>query len=716
MNFISAIGRAQLTELLNLEGSSVNISDPSIFDSVNNIPPFQHEINIKKINEHLFHVRINILPQKNYQPVSIDVPLTIDLNNAREVQNTKNSFHWLPNIKSSPNQIISQHVFRSPCIILTIKKKSFIFIPDIDALKNNTVAPYYMDLKYGEKKISIHYGLSNYSVVSHQYYEKNKKPFSLSSKLEIAFYVLIDSDSSRLAALKTANHFLWNHFAKEYTGTYLPQSVPFDKYASTGYDMALQHYWVNAGENKGGITLSTFYDSVNKIYRGRDSKDDLWYQSWFNNMRTAYGLFAWGKRLHREDWQQKALACVNLLLTSPDNKGWFSTIYDREKNEWISSGQGGGPNVYHVPDNAWTAYWLLRFNDELQKVEGADSMILDLAKAILKVQNPDGSFPTRINMETLQADSVLNATASSAMSTWILEELVLRNKINDSLKEKFQNAILRSLNFLSTKVIPLQKFEDFESYFSCSPKPMHYYDSNTAMYSQNTLSIQWCAEAYLKAYSLFKDVSYLNHGEYCLNILSLYQQIWNPPFIHFYAFGGFGAQNSDAEWSDARQAQFAETYLNYYLVTKNNEYLERAVYACRASFALMVLPENKNICPDNYAGTEINGEFYACNMSENYGHSGYDKRSNQSGFHWGTGSALTTAAIVKNKLGDIYITGKLAIGIDGIVVTHTNRTKEKVDITTKRIDHAQKMIATTDSLFKKNIFIDQKMVLPVTNL
>jgi hypothetical protein len=60
-------------------------------------------------------------------------------------------------------------------------------------------------------------------------------------------------------------------------------------------------------------------------------------------------------------------------------------------------------------------------------------------------------------------------------------------------------------------------------------------------------------------------------------------------------------------------------------------------------------------------------------MAENFGHSGTNERSGQSGFHWGTGSALTTAAIFKSKLGDIYMDykSKMAIGFDGITITNS---------------------------------------------
>ena len=222
------------------------------------------------------------------------------------------------------------------------------------------------------------------------------------------------------------------------------------------------------------------------------------------------------------------------------------------------------------------------------------------------------------------------------------------------------------------------------------------------------MSTQWSAEAFLKAYQIFNRKHDLEQGEYCLNILSLYQQVWCPPFIDFYAFGGFGAQNTDAEWSDARQAQFAETYLNYFLVTRNQEYLQRSIAACRASFALMAIPENKTICPQNYKGTPFNGEFPG-GMAENFGHSGYNERSGQSGFHWGTGSALTTAAILKAKLGDIYIDGlsHQATGIDGVVVRET-LWGDTIHLMTRRLANPEqlKAIASQEELTGKTIILD----------
>ena len=692
---------------LSINGVNITLNRSSISDSVNHDFPFKQRVDVKKIKDGLYHIRVTIEPKEACSPGCIDLPILIDLKNKDEMEKIKKSFHWISNIKKAPDEIIAQHVFRSPCLILTLIKKSVAFIPDIHTISNNAPAPYYYDLHFDEKNIRINYGISNYSVVRHQYYKKANQVFPLSGKVDLAFYILVSPGVDPLTTLKATNHFLWKYFASTYTKSILPQTVTYKEYAKVGYNMALKNYWVNGpSEHQGGITLSTYYDENTKKYGGRYYKDDLWYHSWFNNIRTAYGLFYWGKESNNEDWQTKAISCVNLILSSPNDKGWFPTIYNSVKDDWVSSGQGGGKGLYHMPDNAWTALWVMRFNDEMHKVPGAEKFIYEFSKALLNTQNENGSFPARVDSKTHLADKVLQSSASSAMGTWYLEKMLLSNKVPPGEIAQYKKAIIRSLDFLKVNVLPDQRFEDFELYFSCSPKPIHYFDTSTYLYGQNTLSIQWCAEAYLNAYKLFKDTKFLKQGEYCLNILSLYQQIWNPPFINLYAFGGFGVQNTDAEWSDARQAQFAETYLNYYFITKNKEYLERAVHACRASFALMVIPQNKLICPANYQGTELNGESFPGTMAENYGHSGYNTRSYQSGFHWGTGSALTSAAILTNKLGEIYVGKDLVIGVDGIVVDKVSYTKRSMNIMTKRLGSSDIVIGVDSSLKNPTILVD----------
>ena len=664
---------------------------------------------IDTIGSGVFKLKISVLSDGSHRLRDLEIPLEFLPADQAGPDEVRTSFHWVPNLKKKPEDIIAQHVFRSPAIILSSKESRVAVIPDLDAIKSYPQTPYYLDLTFSKSGAVVSYGLSNYKTDQHVYYERKDSAFLLPVKIELGLYIINSDHSSVLEILKKTNSFLWNTFAAACLDSLIPQTVPYSHYAESGYEMALSKYWVNGPKpGTGGIALSTFLDKKSGIYRGRDFKDDLWFHSWFNNARTAYGLFMWGEETGNSLWKNRALATMNLLLGSPQSNGFFPTIWVPEKHGWVSSGQGGGPDLYHVPDNCWTAIWLLRFNDELKKLPGTDKFLIDFAQGLLKTQLANGSFPARLHVSDLSPDPVLENSASGAMPTWFLEEMILRKKLPVDLEEKARVAVKKSLSFLESEILPDNRFQDYEVFFSCAPNSVSDFDSLTWQYPHNTLSIQWSAEAFLKGFTLFNDKHYLEQGEYCLNLLSLYQQVWSPPFLDFYAFGGFGVQNTDAEWSDARQAQFAETYLNFYFVTGVPEYLQRGIAACRASFALMAIPENKMISPRNYEGSAFNGEFIGA-MAENYGHSGYNERSGQSGFHWGTGSALTTAAIFRSRLGDIYLDEKshLAAGVNGVVVRKAEW-GDTIKLTTSRLPNLKPLtvFSDRDSVAGKKVMID----------
>jgi len=425
----------------------------------------------------------------------------------------------------------------------------------------------------------------------------------------------------------------------------------------------LERLWQQGPEgDTGGVVLST-YKQADGIFRGREYADDIWFHTWFNNMRTAMELAAFG---HFE----KASSIAKCLVSAPRERGLFPTIYAPHDGGWVASSQhGGGKNLYSLPDCAWSAIWLRKFITEYGSVDGAEAFLADFTAQLPGYQNDSGGFPCWITTGTFVHDARLNDSASSALPLWFLGEELLAGAVPENKRTAIEKAVASGADFIISHVIGKQKFEDYELYYSCSPKPLDFYDDITCMYGQNTLAIQWCAECLRVAYQLTKDPKYLENGLYCLYLLSLYQQAWDSPYLNFYTFGGFGVMNTDGEWNDARQAQFAETLMNYYDLTGDFRLIKRAVAAARASLALVVMDEYKDICPQNYRdmgdGLNIRGA-----SAENYGHDGYNHRSGISGFHWGTGSALVAAARIKSRYGDILVDAQSgqAIGIDGIVV------------------------------------------------
>ncbi len=414
----------------------------------------KESIKIDTIGKGIYHLKFTISAVEPVSILNLEIPLQFMPDSAVIWEEVKNSFHWVPNLKKDPGDIFSQHVFRSPAIILTHKQSVLSVIPDLEEMRTYPETPYYLDLNFGSDGITISYGLSNYRTKQHVYYEHSDSSFILPDKITLGLYLISSDDSSPIGIVKQTN----------------------------------------------------------------------------NSARTAYGLYLWGEEAKNKDWMDKALSTMNLLLISPRNNGFFKTIWVPEKNDWVASGQGGGPDLYHIPDNAWTAIWLLRFNDALKELKGANKFLLEFTYGLIETQQSNGSFPARIRVSDLKPDSVMINSTSGSMATWFLEEMILRKKLPPETEEKAISAVKKSLIFLEKEILPTMKFQDFEVFFSCAPNSLNSFDSLTWLYPHNTLSIQWSAEAFLKAYQLFDRKKDLDHGEYCLS-LSLIQTLFFQSFI-----------------------------------------------------------------------------------------------------------------------------------------------------------------------------------------
>jgi hypothetical protein len=121
--------------------------------------------------------------------------------------------------------------------------------------------------------------------------------------------------------------------------------------------------------------------------------------------------------------------------------------------------------------------------------------------------------------------------------------------------------------------------------------------------------------------------------------------------------GGFTTQNSDAEWSDARQSQAGNLILDYYRATGKPEYLERGVSALRSQFPI--------------------------SPSENWAHSGYGRKAGVSSFHWGTGSGMAGIELEEDFLHDavVDVASGRAVGVNGIDITECDVGGGRIQLT-----------------------------------
>jgi hypothetical protein len=352
--------------------------------------------------------------------------------------------------------------------------------------------------------------------------------------------------------------------------------------------------------------------------------------------------------------QRRMSQVLNLALAAPRREGISPTIFyvDSSGGHWVADHWWGGIRrgeylpMFH---NAWTCYWLLRWLDlapgrreEILSVTGA------FAEFLIRHQQTSGVIPSWYHPGTLEpAPEFRDENAETAGAALFLAEFSFRTG-----SVRHRAAAERAMEYVFSAILPEQRWFDFETFFSCSRKPLGFYDRYTGQHPQNTLSIHQAAEACRLLQRITGNSAYLRRGEEILDYLCLYQQVWSPRWLSCELFGGFGVQNTDGEWSDSRQGYFAVTLVDFYEATGKREYFERGVAALRAMFSLFESPTSPR-------------------TAENYAHGAEDRLAGVTGLHWGTGSSVVSIHLIRARYGDAYVNLKdhWGAGIDGCRVS-----------------------------------------------
>ncbi|WP_261130848.1 hypothetical protein [Bacillus sp. Marseille-Q3570] len=579
---------------------------------------------------------------------------------------------WKPHLAPEAGMVIGDFVFRSPAIILEKGQDMLALVPDLDFLESRRIAPHIMD--YIEPERSLFYGLSHYEKTRHVYHKKVQKPILLEKgQVLFRFHLIQWQGVEGKRDFRPVTSFLWERFGyknrpERIVDNQVAESVKdLEVYAKHTYDWAF-HHWENLvwqqfeldGQTVGGCVL--IVRGVQSPGFGQEDqwreKKSLWNQSWFSSLRSAYGYRQWGERWNVPDMVQRAELAKNFALRAPQKGGLFPSVYWADSESDLENGTWGHSNrrpdhheeYYHLLDSSWTCLWMLKWYRDLEQ----DDRLLDYTKPyaerLIELQHENGSFPGWVHEETDMPSSYLNDSAETSMHVWFLASYYSLTK-----DEKMLEAAKQGMEFVSQHVIPEGRFEDFELYWSCSRqwegKKYGEKDQRSGLYHQCNFSIYWTAEALKELYIVTKDEKYLCEGERVLAELSLYQAIWDPPYLGMPAFGGFGVMTSDDEWNDARQSLFALTFLDYYRLTGNAEYKQRGIWAMKASFYLMYCPENplikekyEQIFP-HFSEVDYGFEMENCHHGEN----DTDQIGEFTIFDWGNGSASASLAEILLK-------------------------------------------------------------------
>ncbi len=299
---------------------------------------------------------------------------------------------------------------------------------------------------------------------------------------------------------------------------------------------------------------------------------------------------------------------------------------------------------------------MLKWYKDIERDQRLIDYVETYVERLLETQATNGSFPAWVHMQTGEHSPYLAESPETSMHVWLLTKMY--EVTNES---QYLEAALKGIKFVIHEIIPTGRWEDFETYWSCSRqwdgKQYGVKDARSGLYNQCNFSIYWTIEALQLLYTITKESVYLQKGEQLLAELSLYQAVWEPEYVTVPVLGGFGVMNSDDEWNDARQSLFACTYFNYYRITGKEEYKYRGIWAMRAAFYMMYCPENqvmKKIYEDKFHYfSELDYGFEMENAHHGANGSYTDIEPGEfTIFDWGNGSAAAALGELMLVTGD----------------------------------------------------------------
>jgi hypothetical protein len=574
-------------------------------------------------------------------------------------------FAWLSNLHSRPEQVVGDRFFRSPAAIVVARGLYAAIVPDLNLLAEHREVPHALDLRsfghpgagcYGLPRLS--YGLCPWKLEGHVYTAPAGAATISAKELSYAFDLFLGEAEGAEVPVQRTVHWLWDQYGRNHLADIRPQVLPFEEYGRKyAYVHELKQTAAKAildgkecwGINNGGRHGANFH-------------------AWENDLDVGFGLWHYAQKWNDEGLRRIARGMMQLSLAAPRKAGAFPCIYNFQAKAWEGSlwwtaepawAREGYDTQSMAVSAWWQVYWLEHFKEVKQSAE-IRRRVAELAEFLARAQLPSGAIPTYYDSQ-LRPGGQLKESATTAICG-----AVLAKTAGLTGDEKLKQAALAAGRFMEREILPKTLFQDFEVFYSCAPKPLYWADAVNGIPPVNTLAIQWSADQFLALYRLTGDPHWLRRGEYCLSLLSFFQAVWTPPWMDAYLFGGASSQNTDGEWGDLRVQRWVSTYADYYEATGSMEYLERAVAACRASFANMDIEENHVNKINNLRPIAVPpGQGYS---SETIFHEGTSPNWCHTGFDWGPGGALAASAYLELHFGSVWIDGhtRQAVPIDGV--------------------------------------------------
>jgi len=694
--------------------------------------------------DNYFHFKVSVeLKQKPYKLDYLLSIFTFNVDHAPAFVHTpglkfdnedskQNRFKLLP----GKDQIIGDRAFHAPAIILQEEHLFASLVPDLNAINKykitspdarktidigrNQFSVTFEDDKYTmptgldlnvksglTKKSILAFGYMDNIIAHHIHYQRvNDSSMTRTlndNHLHYEFDLFVSANAEKWKGFQQVTKFQWKKFGKPVFDNRPHLAMPFEEYLKVvdsitmrpnvyeNIDIPLKGYkdigsWLEWEIE--GLEVGGYRSAINWW------NDVLHNSAFWNNARDASGFWYWGKELNRPDLIKKSKQIINFCLSSPRNEyGMFALLYSANEKKW---GLGFTDPVnekyefflkesgsYDISTMSKTAAHMLDYHLRSEKDQRIVDYLIPYGNWLLTAIDDRGAVPSYVDEKNMEVSNVLHYSAQPSSSMWFLAELY-----NATGDPKYLDGAKKIGKYLENEILPEQKWEDMEQFFSCGKRPFEFTrDRWQNQVARGNLSLFWAIEGYAALYRATEDKQILKLGEQCVDYATFTQACWEPHFIYTaFPFGGFTVDNADnATFLDARQAEMVRPFIWYGKTLGRQDLIERGVAAARSSVVLINHPRHKE--NNIYRHTNI----YPFGLGpENIDHEAHPQSAMRTHPSWGEGSGVFTGlAEALRGLGGAYINLETSIhvGVDGLQIENIELDKDELKITIKSVLH-----------------------------
>lgn len=581
-------------------------------------------------------------------------------------------FFYSPLLTPTDEHVVDMHVFRTPVLMMGDRKRVLCVLPDTDGWtdeRNRLV----MDLDAGRLEMKV--GINTTKIKEHSLYVGTNEAVLPAGEFRFGFTLWVLTGKDVQNPFRPVLAAYWERYG-HVQRTRLPVGKDLIPYVRHTYAWAFDRWqeavWQEFDLNGVRVGAPQMIVKVHQSphYVKENGPTSLleatavWNQAWFSSLRSALGVYRWGKKTGDAELIRRAEMTKELALQMPQEDGLFDAVVAVPTETVTENGQtytraGSWDRLYfgnsnrnpvtrdlkesprHILDMSWTALQMLDWYEYAEKDERLMDYVGRFVRRLMRLQDARGYFPGWLDRNCQPLPQLLQSPESAVSAT-----LLMRYGQLTGQKECVDSA-LRCADVLLREVVPESRWEDFETYWSCSRFGEEHLGrkfERNGMYKQCSLSPFYLAQMYLKCYQITGKQEYLATGERCLDEMLMYQSSFQPDYMPITTVGGFGVMNGDCELNDQRQALFAPLIVEYGRFMRRDEYVERGYAALEASFSMMYCPENPEVRSQWEQKWPFLNESDFGFMMENYGHGGYaNGKSVGIGiftiYDWGNGGA-----------------------------------------------------------------------------